>query len=483
MAEDVTLIDRESEIRELRALGRSNSPSLGLLYGRRRVGKTFLLQHAWRPDEVFYFLASDTTTEMNRQDLLRELSTWAGKEIEAEDYPTWRTVFRLLTGLKGNRRLIAILDEFQYLLEGDDSVDSQLVSVWDQLPPGAPICLILCGSAVRIMERLDAGNMALHGRFKWKHKLKPFDYWDTARMATFKNLRSRAEAYGAFGGTPRYLATLDSSKSLKANLARVFLPPQGEVRTQVESLIEQEGGLTKTAEYRAILSAVGSGRTEVNEIAMRIGAEHSNEVKYMLNRLVDLGYLERRRNFEASRNQPYRYYLDDPALRFYYGLVRRYRSELEIYVPAEIWKEHMAEAFNTYMGYIFERIAEEAFKRLADDFGFPMVRDWDRWEGKDKQGKPVEIDVVARIDRKRIMTGSVKWNRKPVGPALHTEHIRSLQRLASSGQGWASEALESRSPLLYAAAGGFEAGFAESARADGRDVYLMTLEDMYKGLT
>jgi AAA+ ATPase superfamily predicted ATPase len=482
VAGSTVLVDREKEREALLALRASPAPSLGLLYGRRRVGKTFLLQNVWEPGQAFYFLASDTTAELNRRELLREAAIWTGVRIQEEDYPTWRTVFRLLTNLRPGKKSVVILDEFQYLLRGEENAASQLVAVWDQLEPTAPVCLILCGSAVRIMEHLDSGDMPLYGRFAWKHRLEPFDYWDTARMAPFRDLRNRAEAYGALGGTPRYLTTLELDRSLERNLARVFLSPHGEVRIQVESLIEQEGGLAKTPEYKAILSAVGTGRTEVNEIAARTGLTNGGALRYMLKKLVELGYLEHRRNFGAARNQPYRYYLADPALRFYHGLILKHRSELEIYDPFDVWKNHMREGFNSYMGLVFEQIVKEAFARLANELGFPMVKEWERWEGVDRQREPLEVDVIARIDRKRIMTGSVKWNRKPVGADMHTSHMRTLERLAGSGQGWAQEALLPRSPLLYAAAGGFKDGFVEVAGAEGRNVYLLSLEDIYKGL-
>src|SRR6476661_1345751 len=88
------LVDRFDERRELAALLERKRPSLVLLTGRRRVGKTFLLANAWPEELVFLFTAARTTGELNRQQLVQDLATWSAKARTHEDYQTWRTHFR-----------------------------------------------------------------------------------------------------------------------------------------------------------------------------------------------------------------------------------------------------------------------------------------------------------------------------------------------------------------------------------------------------
>jgi uncharacterized protein len=78
------LIDRTSEVRALRSLTKRRKPALALLYGRRRVGKTFLLDHAWPKEQrVFYFLAADTTPDQNCIELIAELSRSSSRQLDA----------------------------------------------------------------------------------------------------------------------------------------------------------------------------------------------------------------------------------------------------------------------------------------------------------------------------------------------------------------------------------------------------------------
>ena len=474
------LIDRDQELEELRALRNERRPRMGLLFGRRRVGKTYLLQHAFQNLEAFYFLAADTTPELNRQDLIRKAAGFFETDLQAEDYPTWRTVFQmLLDQQRADDPLTIVLDEFQYLMGDEDDAASQLAAVWDGLSPDRPILLILCGSAVRILEHLDSGGLPLFGRFNWKRHLKPFDYFDASLMVPYPNLRSRAELYGAFGGTPYYLASVDPSRTIAENITSRLLDPHGEVRIQLETSIDQEGWVRKTAEYRSILAAVGTGRTEVNEIAQRAGLKNDRALRRMLGNLVEMGYLVQRRNFRAPSNQPHRYYLADPALRFYYQHVLRFRNELVQYDPDWVWRELVQPVFAGYMGLVFEEIVRQAFFRWHSERDLPLISEWSRWEGLDRNREPVEIDVVAEASDGTMITGSVKWSQNPIGAGLHAHHFASLQRLAVSGQEWAHRALEENAPFFYVSAGGFTDGLLKAVEEENRRIILWALPDIY----
>ncbi len=266
------LIDRENEARELRALARAGKPKMALLYGRRRIGKTFLLTKLWSKDEAFYFIASAVSPEQNRRRLVEEFGEWLGREEFPEDYPTWRAVFRLLLH-DASRPVVIVLDEFQYFAQDEREiaeVTSELNAVWEGRPAIKGNCLlVLSGSSVRMLERLDHGGAPLYGRLSWKGRLEAFDYFDAARVARMKTLRDTAIIYGTFGGTPQYLQTVEPSKGLGGTIAENLLSPRGEVRMQLESTLQQEEGLRDIQKYQGILNAIGSGRSELSLIADR----------------------------------------------------------------------------------------------------------------------------------------------------------------------------------------------------------------------
>jgi len=480
-------VDREEERAQLRELLERPGPNLALVTGRRRVGKTYLLTNCWPDEQTFYFVAAEGTSSLNRRELIQALARRFNLELDPADYPTWRTVFRLLYSLETPSPLVVVLDEFQYLMGTRDGVPSQLNAIHDVHRDDRPFVLVLCGSAVRTMERLNAGDAALYGRFARVIRLEPFDYFDAAGLAPVTTHRERALVYGIVGGTPRYLRAFQSGRTLAENVAAEVLAPGGQVRAQVETLIDQERGLRKTEEYKAILRAIGAGRTEAQQIADYVETKNDFAFKSMLEKLVELGYVRGEQNFAARKTHAFRYRLDDPVLRFHASLVELLRSELATYDPVEVWEREIAPArLDTYMGQVFERIARDGYQRHRQRLGLPMVDTWGRWEGSTKgkgskgEVRSYEVDIVASLTDGRMLTGAIKWG--GLGLDVHAKHLRELAALADSGQRWAREALKPDAPLLYVTGREFAPHFLERAKVDGHPVYTLTLDDLYHGL-
>jgi AAA+ ATPase superfamily predicted ATPase len=473
----LSFVDRERELAELARLQSSGDRRLAMLYGRRQIGKTFLLSHAWRDRRVFYFLAADSTADLNRRDLLRDLAAWSGRPLDPADYPTWRTIFRLFVDLTEEGPLVVVLDEFQYLLEGDDSVPSQLVAVWDREARGRPLTVVLSGSEVGTMERLQSGGQPLFGRVNWSARLHAFDYRDAARMMPDRPPREAALLYGIFGGTPRYLAAVERGEPLDDAVVRTFVSPRGEIHLQLLTLIEQERGIRDPAAYRAVLAAVAAGRTEINEIAQGAGlGGQPHVVRRVLGTLENLEIVGRERNFAATATSAYRHHIVDNAVAFWHRFVVPNRSRLATGDPAAIWREAIAPYLNDYIGKVFERLVGQAYARCHATWELPAARVWARWEGRDRNRRAIELDVVARLDGGRMLTGEIKWSSTPRSFELHNDLQRNLGDLANSGHGWAHEALDGG--FLYVSAAGFGDDFRRWAVTQP-NVHLLALDDLY----
>lgn len=471
-------VDRAGEITALRALTDRGTPALLLIYGRRRVGKTYLLDYAWRDRRTFYYLAANATAELNRRELLRELAAWSGRDLDVREYPTWRTVFRLLADLATDDPLVVVLDEFQYLMnQKDDPIASQLVAVWDRELRDRPLTLALSGSAVAMMERLTEGSQPLYGRFAHVAKLTPFDYYDAAAMLSNRSPRDAALLYGALGGLPRNLATVLPDETVANALTRVMVRPGGEVHVQIANLITQEQGIRSPAEYQAVLAAVARGEPLINEIAQETGLDNP-AVRRILDALEGLGLVRRERNFAAPDNAPYWHRIADHGVGFWYTFVDANRSRLAWEGASDaVWDERIAPFLDTYMGKVFETMCPDAYRRFHTRWGLPAAREWTRWEGHDRNRRAIEIDLVARLDDGRILTGEVKWSSRPVGAAIHRDLTRDLEDLGNSGHGWARAAING--PRLYVSAAGFTEQFRAHADEQG-DLYLISLADLYR---
>lgn len=473
------LIDRERELGTLRRLADRDQPALVLVSGRRRVGKTYLLDRAWPDRRLFYYLAANSTAEMNRAELLRELALWSGRPLDPVDYPTWRTVFRLLVDLALASPLIVVLDEFQYLLNRGDDIASQLVAVWDREVRDRPLLLVLSGSEIAAMERLASGSQPLYGRFTLALKLQPFDYFDAARMLPGRPPREAALLYGALGGLPRYLAAVEPAASVAVELTRLLLAPTGEVALQVEHVVDQEQGIRSPAEYQAVLTAVADGATLLVEIAQRAGLEERT-ARRVLDVLERLALVRRERNFAAPPKAPWHFRIADNAVRFWYRFVHANRSRLAMGDIAEVWSGRVAPFLDDYMGKVFEQVCREGYLRHHGAWGLPGAAEWARWEGHDRNRRPIEIDLVGRLDDGRVLTGEIKWSSRPLGSEIHARLVRNLDDLSRSGQGWAKDALspDRGAGHIYFSGDGFEDDFRRLA-SERNDIRLVTLDELY----
>jgi hypothetical protein len=247
------------------------------------------------------------------------------------------------------------------------------------------------------------------------------------------------------------------------------------VHLQMLTLVEQERGIRNPSDYRSVLSAIATGRTEVNEIGNASGLER-HTVRRVVEVLAGLDLVRGERNFGAPSRAPYRYAVTDNAVLFWHRFVMANRARLVLDEPRRVWDSRIAPHLDTYLGRPFEAIVRQAYGRYYRAWGMPAPAAWGRWEGVDRAKRPIEIDIVGRLEDGRLLVGEIKWSSSPHGPSLHTELVAKLARLAASGQRWAHEAEHAR--YVYASAAGFAPAMEALARADGR-VRLLTLGDLY----
>jgi AAA+ ATPase superfamily predicted ATPase len=363
------------------------------------------------------------------------------------------------------------------LLRGRDDAPSQLVAIWDREARGKPLTLILSGSEVSTIERLTARRQPLFGRADWSDRLRPFDYFDAARMTPGRPLRDLAYLYGVFGGVPRYLAAVRHRDSIKSAAVREMLSPTGSVHLQQTVVIEQERGIRKPADYRSVLTAVADGRTTLNAILQAAGlGDDEDTLRRALTILEDMEIVGRGRNFGAHAKAAYRYRIIDNAVLFWHRFVVQHRSRLAVDGAAAIWDAAVAPHLDEHMGLVFERMVAQAFPRIRAKRGLAAAADWGRWEGLDRHRRPIEIEIVARLIDGAIVTGEIKWSNRPRGADLFAGLERDLTDLADSGHGWAREALTGH--FLFASAAGFDRRMHQIASENPR-VHLIDLATLY----
>ncbi len=321
-------IGRAREIAFLDELEGSDKAELFVLYGRRRVGKTELLQRFCHGRRAVYFLAAQVRSKDN-------LRAFAGAVVEGLDdrlageveFPDWSSALSFLAERAGDERLIVVLDEFPYLCESDKSVPSQVQRFWDTRGKTSRMLLVLCGSQVSFMEKeVLAERSPLFGRRTAQRRLEPLRPLAALDFFPDWEVAERVLGYAILGGMPAYLQRFDTRRSLRENLMAEVLRPEGYLFDEVSFLLRSE--LTNPATYASILAACSRGARRLNDIALEAGVDSTTAGKY-LHVLRELRLVEREipiTDPDPLRSRRGTYRVVDRFLQFHFRHVQPHLS-------------------------------------------------------------------------------------------------------------------------------------------------------------
>lgn len=428
---------------------------MALVYGRRRVGKTYLLQHFFGVDPLdpesgkrhCYSLAEQTTAIAQRAALAAQvLEALPDSGVsEAELAVSWNAILRHVSSHclspsgqnkggrnkeeQGEQPFGLILDEFPYLVAQSPELPSVLQAWWDREGIGARLLVVLCGSQLSAMEALGAESAPLFGRFNGgRLLLTPLSYEDVAAFYSSSQvygLREKLIMYGALGGTPRYHALVDTLRPMEEEIVDLLMRPRSPLETEVRFLLTSEQ-IRDPAPYNAVLGAVAAGHTQFAAIQQQTHTETA-ALSYSLRILISLGWLRREYPFEEDREKRALYRIADPFVTFWYRFVAPLSSALQFSDPAQVYAERVAPFLADYMGlYVFEEICHQWLRRHAGESLGLTILDAGRWWSRDGR---VELDIVARLDKVNVDRASSDAVNSDVGRYLYGECKWSQDRL------------------------------------------------------
>lgn len=449
------MVDREQELARLREAARE-SPHLVVMRGRRRVGKSFLLARAFDGPRTVYFQA-DEQDEAGHLAVLAAEAARLLPGVPPLRLDTWDSAFALMGDQATEEPIVLVLDEFQYLWDAQPALDSILQRHWDRWDRSrTPITVVLCGSAIGMMERLLDHGSPLFGRATYRPLLQPLDYRFAAEFASSSlSPEDRLRRYAVLGGVPQYQAWAGKG-SLRSIIRDRILTTGEPLHEDPLHLLRGEPQIHAPGTYFSIIAAIAGGATRLSQISNRAHVEVPNLTK-MLARLEELGYVEQRAPVEPRRSAPRASYrICDPFFRFWFRYVFPNRSRLARHQTQDVLGELTAD-LDTFMGLAFEDCCREWVGHYAPRDLVPACETLGAyWSRKGD----VEIDVAGLTDRRYVLLGSCKWTRRARADTLaqlldHQAHLGPAARRAK----------------LAIFARGFDAELAR--RADDEDVLLV----------
>lgn len=414
-------VGREREIAILDDhLGRPGG-GLFVLWGRRRIGKTALVERllAGRPKAAYHVAARSTPTEELGR-LSRTLATaWGSPLLAAQPLASPEALTAFLAEVRGPA--VLVLDEFPYLVESCPALPGLLQAAWDRSISRSELKIVALGSSVGMMEEVFLSQRSpLFGRRTGQLRLGPLSPAEIA-PAFPGSLAQRIELIGTFGGVPGYLQRLDPTLDLGDNVRTRLLRAGEPLYEEVPFLLREE--LRQPHVYLAILAAVAGGARKFGELASRVGLDRANLTRY-LSILAELGLLEREvsvteRHPQKSRKGLYR--VADPFLATWFSFVHPYRDQIERGQGDAVFQSHVAPALHRFLSLAAERVVRDLAREgaLGDLAPFPVARAGRHWS------PTAEFDLVLLdAEGKRAFVGELKWGQHPV-PVSLLEDLRA----------------------------------------------------------
>jgi AAA+ ATPase superfamily predicted ATPase len=279
-------VARNQELRSLQKLYEKEKFQFAVLYGRRRVGKTTLINEFCKGKKAVYFVAVQSTRKENLEVLSAQILSVLAPNAPRNPFGSFREAVDYVFAMAERERFVFAIDEYPYLAEGDASVSSVLQAAIDRYKAGSKLFLLLCGSSMSFMERqVLSSKSPLYGRRTAQFKLLPFDYLDSAQMLPGFSREEQLTFYGVTGGVPEYLARVDHRLSLRENVQELFFDPSGRLFEEPSNLLKQELKMPQT--YNGIITAIAQGSSKLNEIATKVDIPTSQCSK-MLGTLISL---------------------------------------------------------------------------------------------------------------------------------------------------------------------------------------------------
>lgn len=459
--------------------------TLGLVYGRRRQGKTLMLELLTRETRGFLFAATQQSETQNLADLGETYADFLGLRRPVS-FGNWREALEELLRLGENSPVPVIIDEFPYLVSTTPSLPSYLQKALSPLgfaKEHTQTRLVLCGSALTTMAQLLGGGAPLHGRAEMELVVRPFGFRDAAMFWGVEHDPDLAfRLHALVGGTPAYLemcggAGPTGTGAFDQWVRRRLLNPASAMFREGGLLLREEASIADPTSYAATLAAISAGNHRRSEIASTLGRP-SSAMAHLLSGLQDIGLVEQIDDGLRDKRSVFR--IAEPVVRFHQLIIQRHEPELVAGRAERVWEA----VRDTVAGKIYGPHFEDLARRWCFEHAEPetlggtamYVRPSEIACREHQRGHELDLVVTtsAAWEPDRVTAiGEAKGTAGPIGIAQleRLEHLRGLLPAAKVG---------SLPKLLLFARSGFTEDLTRAAQARP-DVELIDVKRLYQG--
>ncbi|MCU0286913.1 MAG: ATP-binding protein [Acidobacteria bacterium] len=371
-------VGRTHELQQLKEKYNTGKSELVVLYGRRRIGKSSLVEK-FAGDKEF-FLKFEGIEGENTKEQIASFVKMMGKYIadpflKKIDFDSWHTVFDYLTEKlvdKTNReqKLVLFLDEVQWMAVRRDNLIGTLKYFWDNYWKRMNVMLILCGSIASFMVKRIIHSKALYGRITLEILLKGLLPNEAAKI--FENKRSKEEILNyllVLGGVPRYLEEINLNRSFNQNINTLCFSKNGLMVDEIDKIFYSQFKEAET--YLKIVSVLKGKLLTFKEIAEKTGKPSGGTLKIALELLINAELVDFYISMEKGWNSKFKKYrLGDEFLAFYFKYIEPHIRLIKAGDQTRLFEKISGDSLDVWLGFAFERFCLKNSGYLAGLMGF-----------------------------------------------------------------------------------------------------------------
>lgn len=433
-------IGRKNELSALKRFLRKKTASLIVVNGRRRIGKSRLIEE-FAKGSTFYSFAGlaptdKTTAQSQRDEFARQLNEQTGiPEIQADD---WSKLFALLYNKIDKGRVILLFDEISWMGSQDPNFLGKIKNAWDQTFKKNPkLIFILCGSASSWIEENILSSTGFLGRVSHTLTVDELplkdcnDFWPDKlnNISAFEKFKMLSVT----GGVPRYLEEIDPSLAAEENI-RTLCFQRGGILVNEFDLIFSNIFKRRSPLYQEIIETLASGPKETTEISKLLNVELSGLLSSYLEELSVSGFIKRDFTWSIKTgldSKLSKYRLSDNYLRFYERYIRKYKTKIQRN-SFEFKSLTSLPEWNTIMGLQFEnlvlnnkQLVQEALAINPDE----IVSDNPFFQKKTAKRQGCQIDYMIQTQYNTLYICEIKFSRNPIGTPVIFDVQQKIDRL------------------------------------------------------
>lgn len=427
-------IDRTLEMARLKKAGAANEACIIIMYGRRRVGKTELLEQTFKERNILKFEGIEGLSHKAQfANVMKQFSEYANDELLAKvEIQSWADFFKILAKHTNTGKWTIYLEELQWLANYESTLIAELKYVWDNFFRHNPqLIIILCGSAPSFMLDQVIHSKSLYNRSQYEFHLREFNLIEAKTFFKNKNEKETLDAYLTVGGIPEYLKWLTKHSSVYLSLCYNSFLSNASFLTEYEKIFTSN--LAKNKHYKHIIEILSERKFATREDLVKImKIKPGGGLTKVLLDLEKSGFIEKYSPFSLNKDSKLtRYGIADNYLNFYNKFIQPISNKIE---QGQFDKNPLLalnkDSYVKWLGLAFERFCRKYHFIIANILGFSGVQYnagafYNRSTNKVTPGYQIDL-IFDRADKVYTIC-EIKYTQKKVSTKVIEEFERKLE--------------------------------------------------------